>query len=208
MKKYIAVILTLAMLLSTAACGATPPVDESPSIEPSNSTTPNPTPAPTEEQAIEVDKNLLTVEITVPADYFSEADTQESLDANAAEKGYKSVTLNPDGSVTYVMTKAQHNELMIEIRATIDDSLEDFVASGDYPTFVSIEANENYSAFDVVLSTDSVGLTEVFSVFVFYMLGGMYNAFNGTSVDNISVSFINQATGEVIETANSQDMAQ
>lgn len=39
-----------------------------------------------------------------------------------------------------------------------------------------------------------------------YMYGGMYHIFNGTEVDNIAVGFINEATGEIINTANSRDM--
>lgn len=41
----------------------------------------------------------------------------------------------------------------------------------------------------------------------FYMIGGMYNAFNGTSVDNIHVVFMNDATGAVVSESNSADLA-
>lgn len=154
---------------------------------------------------IEVETNIFSVELTIPKDLIGEGVTQESLDATAAEKGYKSATLNEDGSVTYIMTKAQHNTLMEETRATIEEGLADIITSGNYPSFVEIRANETYSAFEVVMSTDSVGLAESFSVLAFYMYGGLYNSFNGTPVDNVSVAFINQATGEVIQTANSKD---
>ena len=53
---------------------------------------------------VEVDEGLFDVELTIPKDYVGET-TQENLDALAAEKGFKSITLNPDGSATYIMTK-------------------------------------------------------------------------------------------------------
>ena len=45
-----------------------------------------------------------TVEITIPSDYIGEDVTQDELDA-AVERtdGFKSATLNADGSVTYVL---------------------------------------------------------------------------------------------------------
>ena len=38
------------------------------------------------------------------------------------------------------------------------------------------------------------------------MYGEMYNAFNGTPVENITATFINADSGEVISTQNSTDM--
>lgn len=190
MKKLLALLLVLAMAFSVTACGG----ETSETEESSDNST------------VEVDENLLSVELTVPVDFVEEGTTQEGLDSLVAEKGFKSATLNDDGSVTYVMTKGQHKELMEGIKASIDESIADMMSSGDYPTIVDIKANDNYTAFDVTLSSDALGLTESLSALVLYMCGGMYNAFNGTTVDNISVSFISQATGEVIQTANSSDM--
>lgn len=59
---------------------------------------------------IEVEENLFTVELTIPADYVGKT-TQEELDAAAKENDYK-VTLNADGIATYLMTKAQHEKYL------------------------------------------------------------------------------------------------
>ena len=52
---------------------------------------------------VDVDKGLFNVTLTIPKDFVGET-TQEKLDESVKEKGYKSATLNSDGSVTYVMT--------------------------------------------------------------------------------------------------------
>ena len=39
----------------------------------------------------------------------------------------------------------------------------------------------------------------------FYMYGGMYNSFNGTEIDNVHVDFINEASGEVIDSFDSKN---
>lgn len=57
-----------------------------------------------ETQSIEVDEGLLNVEIIVPADFLEEGTTQEALDETAKEEGIKSITLNDDGSATYIMS--------------------------------------------------------------------------------------------------------
>lgn len=127
-----------------------------------------------------------TVEITIPSDYVGENATQEELDAKVAQTdGFKSATLNADGSVTYVMTEACHKKLMQELAQNIDAQLADMAGSSDYPNVISAEASSDYTSFTVTLSTDVVGLQDSLLTLAFYMYGGMYNAFNGTPVDNV-----------------------
>ena len=86
---------------------------------------------------VDVDKGLFNVTLTIPKDFVGET-TQEKLDESVKEKGYKSATLNSDGSVTYVMTKAQHEEMLVGIRESIDKSLSEMVGSSDYPNITNV----------------------------------------------------------------------
>ena len=154
---------------------------------------------------IEVDRNLFTVELTIPADYVGET-TQEELSAIAEEKGYKSVILNEDGSATYTMTKSQHNEMMEEMRINIETSLNEMIGSEEFPSFTAIVANDDFTSFTITTTSQELDLTEAFSVIGFYMYGGMYNIFNGTPVDNVHVEFVNAETGEIISASDSSEM--
>ena len=155
---------------------------------------------------VEVDKGLFDVEFTVPKDLVGDV-TQEELEKKANEKGYKSITLNADGSATYKMTKSQHKEMMEETKKSLDDQLAEMAGpSSDYPNFVEIKANDDYTSFTIVTKADSVKMDEAMSVLGLYMYGGMYNIFNGTPVENIHVEFINEATGQVIESSDSNEM--
>ena len=49
-------------------------------------------------------------------------------------------------------------------------------------------------------------MNESLSSIVFFAYGGMYSVFSDETVDNISVTFINDDTGEVITTSNSNEM--
>lgn len=207
------ITLTLALLyaFSLTACGTS-------ESQPSSTQSPISTAAPTEETTgfedlealgeMEVDQNLFTVEITVPAEFIDEGTTQESLDTQVSASGYVSATLNDDGSVTYVMTKAAHNEMMNGIRETIQQSLSEMVGSDEFPSFTNVEANDDFTQFTIETTSTEPGLVESFSVLGFYMFGGMYHAFNGTQVDDIAVTFINADTGETVGEAHSSDMAE
>lgn len=158
-----------------------------------------------EHKSIEVDENLLTVEITVPADFIGDV-TQEDIDKNVKEKGFISGKLNSDGSVTYKMTKGQHKELMAQIKENIDTQLKEMIESEDYPNFVNIEANDDYTNFTITTKSTELGLMESMSTLMFYMCGGMYAAFSGDKVENIHVDFVNADSGEVIQSADSKNM--
>lgn len=153
---------------------------------------------------IEVEKELFDVILTIPAEYIGEA-TQEELDIMANDAGYESISLNEDGSATYVMTKRQHKELLETMSDSIQSTLQSMIASEEYPNITSVETNDNFTQFTITTTSTELSLAESFSVMGFYMYGGMYSIFEGTDIENISVTFINANSGEIITTANSSD---
>lgn len=199
MKKTIFFALSIIICLSLVGCGGSSN-DTQQNIEEDSKSE--------ETQSIEVDEGLLNVEITVPPDFLEEGTTQETLDETAKEEGIKSITLNDDGSATYIMSKSKHDEMMAGIRESIDESMVEMIDPETYPTFVEVTSNDDYTHFTVKLSSNEVGLSESISVLGFYMLGGLYNAFNGTPVDDVTVFFVNADTGDIIQEAHSSEMAE
>lgn len=153
---------------------------------------------------VKVEKELFDVNLTIPSDFVGET-TQEELNKVAEEKGYKSVTLNEDGSATYVMTKSQHKDMMQSTSDSIEESLNEMIGSEDYPNFTSIEHNDDFTEFTVITKSTELDMNESFSVMPLYMYGGMYNIFNGTPADNVHVDFVNADSGEIIESSDSDD---
>jgi hypothetical protein len=154
-----------------------------------------------------VEKGLFNVELTIPAQFVGEQ-TQEELNELSKEMGYKSITLNDDGSAKYILTKQQHKDMMAELNTNINTSLSEMIGSEDYPNYTDITANENFTEFVITTKSTELSMTENFSALGLYMYGGMYNIFNGTPVDNVSVKFINTDTGAEITTMNSKNMGQ
>lgn len=217
MKRKILVLSLLAMLLLTSCGSQELTTTPSAGKEESNSAIEESTAETTSSEetgelseldalgSVEVEENLFSVELTIPADYVGET-TQEELDTIASENGYKSIKLNADGSATYIMTKSQHKSMLEEMATSINGSLSEMIGSAEYPNITAIEANDNFSEFTITTKSVELDMNESFSILIYYMYGGMYAIFEGTEVDNISVTFINADSGEVISTSNSSDM--
>ena len=160
--------------------------------------------------SISVDENLITVEVTMPAAFF-EDETPEEIQANAKEQGVISCTINDDGSVTYKMTKAKRREMLNGFKKAIDDTIQDYTSGGENApsSYKSISYNSKVTQFDVRVDRAAYENSFFDSLYVmsFYMLGGYYQIFDGVPEDqvNVIVNYIDDSTGEIIETGSYQD---
>jgi len=156
---------------------------------------------------IEVENGLLDVTITIPETYAGDT-SQEDLDVFCKENGFKSVTRNEDGSITYVMSKAKHKEYMKEMSEEMKSTLKELVGSADYPNITDIKTNDDFTKFEIVTKSTELDLSESFSTYVFMMYGALYSYFAGVNMDdvNIQVTFINADSGAVIYSINSADL--
>lgn len=156
------------------------------------------------------DEKIYDVELTIPAGYMNtENTTQEDLDAAAKENDYQSITLNADGSITYIMTKEQHTAMVSSIATTLDSYMESMVGSEDYPNITAVEASSDYTEFTITTTSEELDIAETISRMMFYTYGDMYQVFNGTA-DNtiITVNFVNADSGEVIANFSSLELEQ
>ena len=154
---------------------------------------------------VQVEDGILTVSITLPKDYV-EGVTQEQLDASKEDK-YESAVLNEDGSVTYKMTKEQHQNMMKSISDEFDKSVQELIDDDENYSIDAVSHNKDFSEFDVTLAGTELGFQDSFSVVLFYMYGGMYGIFSGHQPEHVIVNFLDP-DGNIIESANSANMPQ
>ena len=147
---------------------------------------------------------LFNVALTIPAEYV-EGTTQKELNKQAKEGTFKSATLNKDGSVTYVMSKSQHKEILNTLKDSIADELNKIPNSTDYPNVTKVEANDDYTKFTVTTASTELSFEEQFLSVQLYIYGGMYNAFNNLS-PVISVDYVNADSGATIYSGKSSDI--
>ena len=183
MKRTIALLLALAMTICFCACGnKTSTPDES-----KNSS-----------DSVKVDEGLLTVKITIPASFLDTDDTPESIQKEATEKGFKSCTINDDGSVTYEMTKSKRNDLLKEIKEELDANLEEVVNDEDC-SIEKVDYNKNLTEFTAYTNSNYTAYDNL-NALVFYMHGAIYQLYNGVKQDDIDikVKFVDSETKEVV----------
>ena len=157
--------------------------------------------------SINVDENLLTVEVTMPAAFF-ENETPEEIQASAKESGFLSCTVNEDGSVTYKMTKGKRAEILRSFKGEIDSTIQEYLSGGENApqSYRKITYNDKVTQFDVRVDRAAYenSWTDAFYMMGFYILGGYYQIVDGVPNDQVDVivNIIDDATGETIETGS------
>lgn len=195
MKKFLALILVLTLCVSITACGS------SPSKEPSE-TDNQAEESDSQQGSVEVDKNLLTVDITLPASMFEDQDMSTfDPDAYASEQGFKKAVLNEDNSITVTMTKAKHEALMQETMESIDQGYSEMIEAEDTPYIKEIIHSDDFSTIDVKVDKagyETGGLQAAFVPLSVYLMGCIYQVFNGDEGKS-EICIIDVETGETID---------
>ncbi|WP_208558960.1 hypothetical protein [Marinilactibacillus kalidii] len=150
-----------------------------------------------DEGSIEVDKGLLSTELTLPAEL---AETFDPADLELTEAD---VTQNEDGSLTIKLSRAQHQALLDELKQTITQSVEELKTDENYQSFKDITFNDDFSEFSVVV--DKAVYEEGFDGFGVMGLAISalyYQVFEGKDPENLSstIEIKDEASGEVFST--------
>ena len=196
MKRALSLLLAAVLALNLTACGSGDPASSTTSSAVSSSSQ--------DGDGIDVDKGLLNVEVTLPASLF-EDQTPEEIQAGAKENNFKECTIHEDGSVTYKMSRKQHEEMLVSLREGMDQSIREMTTGEEaIASFQKIEYNEDLSKFDVYVDQSKSTPFDGLAVFAFYMSGLYYQSFAGVEADKIDVvvNFIDNATGELTETSS------
>ncbi len=149
---------------------------------------------------VEVDRNLLSVDITIPANFFEGQDPQDVIDS-AEQQGIGETTINPDGSVTYRMSRAQHRELMDELRVSVTEGLDEMVA--DSASIQAIDHDDELTEFHLIVDRpayeDSLDSIAIFGIAIG---AGYYQLFAGTDPDSyrVVVNTVDADTDETFDT--------
>lgn len=156
---------------------------------------------------IESDKNLLTVEVTLPDTV--DDNTDEELEALRKEEGYVSITRNEDNSITYVITKAKQKELLDKCKEKFAKFAESTPGSEDYPNVTKLEVNDDFSVFTITTTAtnvDEISLSETVLASVFYSFGGTYRGYACEKDTSVTVNYVCESTGEQIASGNSANV--
>lgn len=161
-------------------------------------------PEPNGTDTIKTEKNLLSVEITLPSSLVN--DSEVILDKEARSAGVTEITKNSDGTVTMKMTKEAHKKLLSELKADIDENITEILADKEgYPSFNSITYNNDVTEFTIKVDPTIYEELESVIALTFYLHGDIYQTFNAVPEEQLKtiVNFVNKDTDEIIESLDS-----
>jgi len=207
MKKIAIILLSLFLMLTGCSKGSN---NENAAPEPTSNaadSSANQEKGSEEQGAIEVDKGLLSVEITLPASMFEGQDIDQVI-ASAKEEGVTEVKKNEDGSVTYKMPKSVHKNMMKEMESEIIASLDELKNGEDFQSIKDVKHNDSFTEFTLIVEKSAYeGSFDGFAALGLGLQGMFYQAFNGVAADKqkVTIHIEDESTGDVFNTVEYPD---
>ena len=153
---------------------------------------------------VQVENGVMTVSLNVPAD-LAQNITQEIIDAGIGTQ-YQAAFRNQDGSITYKMTKEQHQAMLEQLAVSFDNSLQEMIDNENY-TISNITRNNDFTVFDISLDGAEPSVSDSFAAFSLYMYGELYGVFNGKRPEHVIVNYLD-SNGNLIDSDDSAAMNQ
>lgn len=201
--KKLSMLMLLAAMMVLAACAS----DKEKEAAESEKTQEQDT-SESKEDTASVDKGLFNVEVTIPASMFEGENIDDAV-AEAETEGIKA-TKNDDGSVTYKMSKAQHKEMLAEMKQGITEAIEEMKTSEEYVSIQDVTFNDSLTEFTMIVDKAAYeNSMDAFASFTLGFGGMMYQIYDGAKPEDNKVKIMVQdkETKEVFdETVFPDDM--
>ena len=205
MKKFAAIIAASGLALAACSSDSEPetePVEETEGAADTMTETQDAEKAESGEEGggVSVDEGLFDVEVTIPSSFF-EGEDPEQVAANVDNA--EEAIVNDDGSITYKMSKAQHEEMMEEVATSVKEATTTITESGDYPSIQAIETSDNYDQFIVQVDREAYENSfDGIATMTLGVVGSLYQLFNGEDPDSykVIVEMEDAESGEVFNT--------
>ena len=153
---------------------------------------------------VQVENGIMTVSLNVPADLAKNI-RQETIDAGIGTQ-YQAAFRNQDGSITYKMTKEQHQAMLEQLAVSFDNSLQEMIDNENY-TISNITRNNDFTVFDITLDGAEPSISDSYAAFGLYMYGGLYGVFNGNRPEHVIINYLD-SNGNLIDSDDSATMNQ
>ncbi|HLR72655.1 MAG TPA: hypothetical protein VK073_00445 [Pseudogracilibacillus sp.] len=198
MKKYLFLLIIIAIFILTSCANSNN--NETTNVESGENEQ-----SDSNEESVEVDKNLLSVEVTIPANLLELDDGEVDIDEiteEAKEQGIKKVTQNNDGSITYKMTKSAHKDFMQEMKEDLNENIDEIVSNDEYTSIKKINPNKKFTKFDVVVDREKFENNfDGFAVLGVGFGAMFYQLFDGVDENDYKATFnyVDEDTEEVFD---------
>ena len=203
MKKFLAILLAVAMLFAFAACSNNKTEDDTASTTAAAETSSD---AADEAEPLNFDSvgDDETIEIVFPATFYDEENpATDKLSQEQLDSGFETATVNDDGSVTYTMNGKNYKTFMQQLSEETKQAFEGVIQS--YPTIKKIDCNANFTTIVIVVDAEEFRANPMANISSMLQISNyieIYYACVGDRIENYhgTISVVDEATGELLGT--------
>jgi|SRR5690554_138041 len=158
------------------------------------------TPENQEEQneEVSVDKNLLSVTITLPPDLAGDLSDFDEGAYMAEQPGMTDAEVLPDGSLKLTMSRAKHKELMEEMKEGVLATLHGLRTDAETPYITDVRTSGDFRKVDVMVDREEYENAFDLSALTIMMSVAMYQAFEGEKF-NLLIRYLDETTEKVLD---------
>lgn len=195
MKKLTSLMMAAALAVSITACGATANTNAAASSATSKSTA-------TAEAGNET-VTIIYPEYMIPG-VMSDGTDEERMKAAKEfckvlldKEGVLEAKPSADGSVIATMTREAHKKSLDDLKASIDETFDDYFDDGDESDFSDYTYNDDMTVFTVNMDADDYESPYTTEAMLFGISAEGYQTLNGVETPRITINYLDEKTGDV-----------
>lgn len=203
MKKLTSLMMAAALAVSITACGATANTNATAS-------------SATDKSTATAEAGNETVTITYPEymipGVMSDGTDEERMKAAKEfckvlldKEGVLEAKPSADGSVIATMTREAHKKSLDDLKASIDETFDDYFDDGDESDFSDYTYNDDMTVFTVNMDADDYESPYTTEAMLFGISAEGYQALNGVEKPKVTINYVDEKTGNVLGTLTYPD---
>lgn len=203
MKKLTSLMMAAALAVSITACGATANTNATASSATDKSTA-------TAEAGNET-VSIIYPEYMIPG-VMSDGTDEERMKAAKEfckvlldKEGVLEAKPSADGSVIATMTREAHKKSLDDLKASIDETFDDYFDDGDESDFSDYTYNDDMTVFTVNMDADDYESPYTTEAMLFGISAEGYQTLNGVETPRITINYLDEKTGDVLGTLTYPD---
>lgn len=203
MKKLTSLMMAAALAVSITACGATANTNATASSATDKSTA-------TAEAGNET-VTIIYPEYMIPG-VMSDGTDEERMKAAKEfckvlldKEGVLEAKPSADGSVIATMTREAHKKSLDDLKASINETFDDYFDDGDESDFSDYTYNDDMTVFTVNMDADDYESPYTTEAMLFGISAEGYQTLNGVETPRITINYLDEKTGDVLGTLTYPD---
>lgn len=146
------------------------------------------------------------IELTIPA-LLTDDSAEPTVTDEAKELGVKKIEKQSDGSVKYTFERSKYKEYLNYLKDETKNTIDDIATGADYKSISKIDYNNNFS--DITISVNKEAYENSFESLAVTVCGiscMLYQAFDTSAPQTVTINVKDISTGEVLDTVKYPDV--